>query len=72
MSEKPTVFNYKRYLDAIHERDRLSEENRKLQIEASRWAEKEVELLKKENEELKQKIANLQIRCRITESKNDV
>lgn len=62
MSDKPPVFNYKRYLDAIHERDRLREENKKMQREACKLMQNEVDMLRKENEQLKKELISLQIK----------
>ncbi len=63
MSEK-AVFNYKRYTNALKERDRLREENKKLQLEACKLMQNEVDMLRKENEALKQQIIGLQIKNR--------
>ena len=63
MSEK-AVFNYKRYINALKERDRLREENKKLQLEACKLMQNEVDMLRKENEALKQQIIILQIKNR--------
>ena len=68
MSER-AVFNYKRYINALKERDRLREENKKLQLEACKLMQNEVDMLRKENEALKQQIIILQIKNR-TEKEN--
>lgn len=67
MDEKPTVFNYAKYIQVKKERDALLDKNRKLQIEATQLLKKEIEILERENAGLKERIANLEIRCRIAE-----
>lgn len=59
-----SVFNYKKYLDAIRERDRLREENKKMQLEACKLMRNEVDILRKENERLKSELISLQVKTR--------
>lgn len=51
---KPTVFNYNDYVELKQEYDKLIHTCAKLQ---------------KDNDELRNKVANLEIRCRIAEEK---
>lgn len=56
------VFHYKKYIDAVNERNRLREENKKMQLEACKLMQNEVDMLRKENEQLKQELISLQIK----------
>ena len=54
---KPLVFNYKRYEELREAYKQLLEDNQKLMAD---------------NRKLREKVANLEIRCRIAEADNDL
>ena len=55
------VFHYKKFKDAVAERDKLREENKKLHIEAIKLMREEVDNLQKENKRLKDEVNRLSI-----------